>query len=164
MDTNMNSLKNPLNGLAPEGGFKAWWKSLKVLEKIVLIAITAVFLVVFSITLDANKYRATVHVIAGQGKVGINPTTEALDFGDISPGTSAIRRVDITNGTPIPFFVIIVPLGSISDLMKTSQNFFTVKGRTTTKVEFNVFMPASAPINQTFNGRVFLFKIPGPWK
>ena len=64
-------------------------------EKILAVVLVIVFLFVFYIALDANKYQATVHVIEGEGKVGVNPTTERLDFGDLSPGTSAIRRVDI---------------------------------------------------------------------
>src|SRR3989344_9346822 len=63
---------------------------LKMWEKIVGVILALVFLFVFYVVLDANKYRATVHVIEGQGRVGVNPTTELLDFGDLSPGTSAV--------------------------------------------------------------------------
>ena len=123
-----------------------------------------VFLVLFYIALDANKYRATVHVIEGQGKVGINPTTEVLDFGDLSLGTSAVRRVDIKNQTPIPMFIAVLRFGAIKDLMKLDKNFYVVNGREESKIEFTVYMPASAPVGQTLNGRVILFRIPVFWK
>ena len=129
-------------------------------DKIIISIILVLFLVVFYIVLDANKYSATVAVIEGQGKVGVNPTSERLDFGDLSPGTSMVRRVDINNSTFIPMFIAVMRFGGINDLMKLDQNFFRLAGHEQTKLEFSVYMPASAEIGKTYNGRVFLFKIP----
>ena len=64
-------------------------------EKILAVVLIIIFLAVFYIALDANKYSAQVLVIEGEGRVGVNPTTERLDFGDLSRGTSAIPRMDI---------------------------------------------------------------------
>ena len=138
-------------------------KRLSVGEKIVGGVAIIIVLFAFYITLDANKYSATVYIIEGQGRVGVNPTTELLDFGDLSPGTSAIRRIEIINGTGIPMYVFVIRFGSITDLMELNKNFFVLPGGETEKIEFSVYMPASAPIDKTLNGRVFLFKIPGPW-
>lgn len=138
---------------------QSWWQKLTRGEKILAIILTVVFLFVFYIALDANKYQATVHVIEGEGRVGVNPTTERLDFGDLSPGTSAIRRVDIENGTAIPMYVAVLNFGSINDLMKISKSSFTLKPKIKETVEFTVYMPASAPIDATLTGRVFIFKI-----
>lgn len=129
------------------------------------VGIAAVaFLYLFYITLDANKYKATVLVVAGEGKVGINPTTEVLDFGDLSPGTQAVRRVQVENGTPIPMYVFAVRFGDVNDLMKLDKNYFVLPGNHTERIEFTVYMPASAPVGQRLNGRVYLFKVPGPWR
>src|SRR3989344_3932885 len=95
-----------------------FWQKMTKGEKILAIVLAVGFLFVFYIALDANKYQATVHVIAGEGKVGVNPTTERLDFGDLSPGTSAIRSVDIENWTTISMYVAIVNFGSINALME----------------------------------------------
>jgi len=141
-----------------------FWQKMKRGEKILAVVLVIVFLFVFYIALDANKYQATVHVIEGEGKVGVNPTTERLDFGDLSPGTSAIRRVDIENGTAIPMYVAVVNLGSINDLMKINKSSFTLSPDAKDVIEFTVYMPASAPIDATLTGRVFIFKIPKPWK
>ena len=141
-----------------------FWQKMKRGEKILAVVLVIVFLFVFYIALDANKYQATVHVIAGEGKVGVNPTTERLDFGDLSPGTSAIRRVDIENGTAIPMYVAVVNLGSINDLMKINKSSFTLSPDAKDVIEFTVYMPASAPIDATLTGRVFIFKIPRPWR
>lgn len=133
-------------------------------EKLLAIILAVVFLFIFYIALDANKYSAQVIVIEGKGKVGVNPTTERLDFGDLSPGTSAVRRVDITNRTPVPVYVAVLRFGSINDLMKLNKSFFTLRARSSDKIEFTVYMPASAPIGDKLTGRIFIFKIPGPWR
>jgi hypothetical protein len=133
---------------------------LKTYQKVVGIIILVVFLFVFYVVLDANKYRAMVRVISGEGRVGVNPTTEALDFGDLSRGTSAVRRVELRNGTFMPVFVMIWKTGEIASLVDVSQNYFTLEPRTDTKIEFSLFMPASAEIDKTYSGRVYLFKVP----
>ena len=140
----------------------SWWKNLTKGGKILVIILAVFFLSIFYITLDANKYKATVHVIEGEGKVGVNPTTELLDFGDLSPGTSAVRRVDIQNGTAIPMYVAVARFGNISELMKLDRNYFVVPGHSGAKIEFSVYMPASVTIDETMNGKVILFKIPWP--
>src|SRR3989338_7511407 len=112
-----------------------WWARLSRGEKILAVVLGVIFLLLFYVTLDANKYRATVRVIDGEGKVGVNPTTEVLDFGDLSPGTSAVRRVDIQNGTPIPMWVAVVRTGAINDLMKLDKNYFVVPGNSGAKIE-----------------------------
>ncbi len=144
---------------------KSWWKGItaepmKTSEKVIGIVLIIVFLFVFYLTLDANKYRALAHVIEGEGKVGINPTDEALDFGDLSRGTSAVRRVNIKNGTFMPMYIISWETGGIGDLMKLDKNFFKLKPKEETKLEYTVYVPASAPIDGDFTGRVYLFKIP----
>jgi len=140
-----------------------FWQKMTTGEKILAIVLAVIFLFIFYIALDANKYTAQVLAIEGAGKVGVNPTTERLDFGDLSPGTSAVRRVEIENGTAIPMYVAVVRFGSINDLMKLDKSFFVVPARRADEVEFTVYMPASAPIGEKLTGRVFIFKIPGPW-
>ena len=52
-----------------------WWNGLKRTGKIASIILAAVFLFLFYVALDANKYQALVHVVEGEGRVGVNPTT-----------------------------------------------------------------------------------------
>lgn len=149
----------------PQKEKQSWWErmtgeKLRRSEKIAGVVFLLVFLFVFYITLDANKYRAEVRVIEGEGKVGVNPTTESLDFGDLSRGTSAIRTVTIKNNSFTPFFVSIVTLGGISDLVKLNRNNFKLAKGVEQKVEFTLYMPASAEMNKQYTGRVFVFKIP----
>ncbi|MBI2097794.1 MAG: hypothetical protein HYT46_02605 [Candidatus Vogelbacteria bacterium] len=137
-------------------------KKLRLIDKIVLAVLLLVFLFAFYVTLDANKYRALVRVVAGEGKVGVNPTDQALDFGDLSRGTSAVRRVAIENGLPLSLYVFAVRTGSIRTLVKLDKNYFRIPPRSSDKIEFSVYMPASAEIDRVYDGRVYLFKIPMP--
>lgn len=145
--------------------FGHWWEHLtgapmKRSEKVIGIIFLIIFLAVFYIMLDANKYRAEVRVIEGEGRVGVNPTTESLDFGDLSRGTSAVRRVDIQNNTGIPMWIMVVRIGAVSELMDLSQNYFVMPPGASEKIEFTVYMPASAEIDKVYKGRVWIFRIP----
>jgi len=135
---------------------------LRLIDKIILAVLLLVFLFAFYVTLDANKYPALVRVVAGEGRVGVNPTDQALDFGDLSRGTSAVRRVAIENGLPLSLYVFVVRTGSIRTLIKLDKNYFRLPPRSADKIEFSVYMPASAEIDRVYDGRVYLFKIPMP--
>jgi hypothetical protein len=129
-------------------------------DKILLGIFIVLFLYVFYISLDANKYRALVRVVDGKGVVGVNPTDQALDFGDLSRGTSAVRRVEIVNKTFLPMYIVAIRSGSIVSLIDIDRNFFRLNPRETVKIEYSVYMPASAEIDKIYNGRVYLLKIP----
>lgn len=135
---------------------------LKTYEKIIGVVLLVIFLFVFYIMIDANKFKATVHVVEGESVIGLNPTTEALDFGDLSRGTSAVRRVEVKNDIPLSTYVVMFKTGSISDLIDISKNFFKMKPREETKIEYSVYMPASAETDNIYDGRIYLFKIPLP--
>jgi len=159
--------KNPVSnsGAGKQNKAMAWLEKtagrpLKMSDKIIGVVLIIIFLFVFYIVLDANKYSAMVNVIEGEGKVGVNPTAESLDFGDLSRGTSAIRRVDLQNNTFMPVYVGILKLGSISDLVDISKNNFKLRPGDKTKIEFLTYIPASAELNRIYTGRVYLFKIP----
>lgn len=161
-----NNIDNKITN--SKGRFNQWFernagRPLKLSDKIIGLILLIIFLFVFYVTLDANKYRAMVRVISGQGKVGINPTAESLDFGDLSRGTSAVRKVNVKNNIAMPMYIIIWETGKISGLMKTSNNFFVLKPHSEEKIEFTTYMPASAQIDKEYRGRVYLFKIPTFW-
>ncbi|MEK7643424.1 MAG: hypothetical protein AAB372_03190 [Patescibacteria group bacterium] len=152
----------------PSQDTKSWWERqtgerLKASEKVFGIISLMIFLFVFYIALDANKYKTQVHVIEGEGKVGVNPTTTSLDFGDLSRGTTAMRAITITNDTSMPFFVSVLRLGSIGDLLKQDPNNFMLRKGEQKKMEFTVYMPASATVDQHYTGRIIVFKIPAPF-
>ena len=129
-------------------------------DKIIVSIILVLFLFVFYVVLDANKYSAQVLVVEGSSKVGVNPTSESLDFGDLSRGSAMVRRVAIENGTFMPVYVMAFKTGSIASLIDIDKNFFRMSGNTEAKMEFYMYIPASAEIDKLYSGRVYLFKIP----
>lgn len=133
----------------------------KEIGKRILIALAVlVYAFVFYVILDANKYKAVVHTIEGAGKVGVNPTSESLDFGDISLGMSARRRVNIENDTFMPMQVLVWKTGDISDILDVSDQSLRLKPHSSAKIEFDTYIPASAAVDRNYEGRVYIFKIP----
>src|SRR3989338_7519555 len=166
---NLNNEAQPASGkFSPKrlaGSVMQWvektaGRPLKTKDKVIGVILIVIFVFIFYVVLDANKYRAMVHVIEGQGRVGVNPTAEAIVFGDLSRGTSAVRRVDLKNGTIMPMYVMVFKMGSISDLVNINRNFFRLKPGESEKIELEIYVPASAEIGKDYGGRVFLFKIP----
>ena len=74
-------------------------KPKKITLKKVIWAVVAVlaFVVIVQVAV-ADKYSAQILVIEGEKKVGVNPTDEKLDFGDLSADTSATRYVTLSAG------------------------------------------------------------------
>lgn len=126
-----------------------------------LIAAVLAFIVIVQITV-ADKYSAQVLVIEGEKKVGVNPTDEKLDFGDLSADTSATRYVTLNAGG-IGTYVYVLKFGSIAELVKLSENNFTMKKGDEKKLEFTVYMPPSAPVGEKYTGYVWIFKTPRVW-
>ncbi|PIR88856.1 MAG: hypothetical protein COU07_04165 [Candidatus Harrisonbacteria bacterium CG10_big_fil_rev_8_21_14_0_10_40_38] len=148
-----------------KGKFSNWWEKQtgappKTWHKILITVFLLVFLFVFYVTLDANKYKAFVHVVDGKSVIGVNPTSEALDFGDLAKGTSAVRRVDIKNGTAIPMWVSVIKTGDLGELVSVDKKSFVLKSGDEEKVEFSIYIPASASIDSIYKGRVYVFKVP----
>jgi len=131
--------------------------------KRIIYGVIVIIIVVAGVQIAiADKYQAQVQVIAGEKKVGVNPTTEMLDFGDLSADTSATRTVTLKAGG-MDTFVHITKVGAIGDLIKVSDNNFTLKSGNEKKVEFAMYMPTSAPVGKWYKGNVIIFKIPKVW-
>lgn len=124
----------------------------------VIVSLLVIFAIYLSV--DANKFRATVHVVEGESVIGVNPTTESLDFGDLSRGSSAVRRITLKNNTFMPVYVKVVKLGGIADLIDVDKDKFKLAAKQEVTIEFSLFMPASATIDSTYSGRVMIFRMP----
>ncbi len=123
------------------------------------------FVIIFIIAVQiiaAEKYSAQVVVIDSQKEVGINPTNEKLDFGDLSPGTRATRYINLEAGG-VESYVYLIKFGSISELIKVGDNGFYLKKGDQKKLDLNMFMPYSAPAGKEYKGYVWMFKIPKIW-
>lgn len=108
----------------------------------------------------AERYQAVVNVVEGTDKVGVNPTAERLDFGDLSRDTGASRFVALKNTGRRGKVIWVVKSGAIAELMKSNKpGRFTLAPGEEIKLEFNVKVPVSAPY-QKFTGTVYIFKWP----
>jgi amino acid transporter len=131
-------------------------------RKIIMGIIVLILIVIAIQVVIADKYRAQVLVIEGEKKVGVNPTTEMLDFGDLSGDTSATRLITMKAGG-MDTFVHIIKFGSIAELIKISENDFVMKKGDAKKLELAMYMPPSAPVGTKYSGNVWIFKIPKVW-
>ncbi len=125
------------------------------------IVILILFVVAIQIAV-ADKYSAQVLVIAGEKKVGVNPTAEKLDFGDLSADTTATRYVTL-NASGLDTYILVWKFGGIAELVKLNKNNFTISKGEVEKLEFSLYMPPSAPIDKKYSGYVWIFKIPKVW-
>jgi hypothetical protein len=129
--------------------------------KIILWVVVVLIVLVAAVQIvNADKYKATVLPIEGDKKVGVNPTDQALDFGDLSGDTSASRYVTLKSSGTRDTYVWILKFGSLSELIKTDQSAFVLKAGEEKKVEFSVYMPPSAVKNVRMDASVWIFKVP----
>lgn len=133
------------------------------LFKKIVWGIVALILFVAAIQIAvADKYSAQVLVIAGEKKVGVNPTAEKLDFGDLSADTTATRYVTL-NANGMNTYILVWKFGSIAELIKLDKNNFIISKGQTEKLEFSLYMPPSAPLDKKYTGYVWIFKMPKMW-
>lgn len=132
------------------------------MKKAIYIILGVIFFIIIVQIAVADKYSAQVLVIEGEKKVGVNPTVEKLDFGDLSADTTATRYVTL-NASGINTYIYVWKFGSISELIKLNKNNFTIKKGQEEKLEFSLYMPPSAPIDKKFSGYVWIFKVPKIW-
>lgn len=137
-------------------GKKRSWK--KIIGWLILVIIAVIAAVQY---VNAAKYQAQVQVI-NEDRIGVNPTGERLDFGDLPRDKSAVRTVILQSKGNTGAYVMVWKFGAISDLMKVSKNYFTLKPHTTEKLEFSTYVPNSAEFKY-YKGRVIIFQIPKVW-
>ena len=132
-------------------------------KKIAWIIVLLVVVVLAVQIAIADKYKATVLPIEGEKKVGVNPTTEVLDFGDLSKDTSATRTISLKSSGGYGTYVYVLPFGSVSELMKISDTKIYLQPGEERKIEFSVYMPGSATVGKRMDGSVWIFKLPKLW-
>lgn len=132
------------------------------IKKILIVVGAILALVVVVQIVNAAKYRMIVNVIEGENIMGVNPTAEKLDFGDLSRNNGMTRYVTLQSGGGISTFVTVWKFGGASDLVKVDRNLFTLKPGEEVKLSFEMYIPPSASV-QKYSGWVWIFMIPKPW-
>ena len=129
------------------------------IKKIIYVIIAIILFIVAVQALAADKYKAVVQVIEDENKIGVNPTADKLDFGDLSKNTGATRYVSIENNGKYKIYIITWKFGSISELIKVSRNYFTLGSGEKERLAFEMYMPVSAD-KEKYSGWVWVFKLP----
>lgn len=122
------------------------------------VLILVVIFVIVQFT-NASKYKMTVMVVEGENVLGVNPTTEKLDFGDLSRNNGMIRRINIVNGGSLKTRVIVFKFGEVSELIKLNKNFFVLNPGDKFELTFDINIPASAEFRE-YKGNVWIFRLP----
>lgn len=134
-------------------------KAGKVLKIIVLFA-TLIFVWIGAVQyLAADRYGAVVKIQKEGESIGVNPTTEKLDFGDLPKGNSLMRFITIENSGEMDVYVKIIKTGSIADLIELNRNDFVLSSGDSAKIELLLEMPISAD-KEEYKGKVIIFKLP----
>lgn len=107
----------------------------------------------------ADKYEAVVRVVEEGGKIGVNPLTDRLDYGDLPKGNASTRFVTIENNGSMNIYVAIVKYGGIAELIEVSRNNFVLSSGEKEKLELLLEMPISAN-KEEYKGKVVIFKLP----
>lgn len=95
--------------------------------------------------------------------VGINPTTERMDFGDLTQGSSQVRPLVLENSGVLPWRVSIIVMGEIGQFIQISDAFFTLDRGETKNVDFTLILPPNAAPGK-YSGRVLVLRVPwSPW-
>lgn len=106
-------------------------------------------------------------VIAAEegGAIGIAPFTDRIDFGDIPQGGGAVAKILILeNEGAVPNQISIFIIGNIGDLVKIEPGSVTLEPGESVEVDFRLTMPASAPVERKYTGKVFVLRLPrGLW-
>lgn len=112
--------------------------------------------------INAGKYEMVVNVVEGENVVGVNPTTERLDFGDLSRNNRIVRQIGMANGGSIDTFVAAFKFGELAELVDIDQNFFVLSPGEEVKISLDIFIPPSAETRQ-YSGSIWVFRIPKPF-
>ena len=120
---------------------------------VLLLAVTFLFqaLTIYDTQVIAKK--------AGE-PIGINPLTDRIDFGDIPQGQEVGKTLIMENAGTVPNQVNVFIIGSIGDLVKVRPGSLTIEPGEIKEVNFRLTMPASAPVEKKYTGKVFILRLP----
>ena len=92
--------------------------------------------------------------------VGIAPFTDRIDFGDIPQGSSVGKTLILENAGAVPNQINIFVIGGIGDLIKVEPKSVTLEPGESAEIDFRLTMPASAPVDKKYSGKVFILRLP----
>ena len=151
--------QSELSNVCLKANKKKKWTAGKIFKAVALFVMLVFVWIGIVQYFAADKYNAVVKVQEEGKGVGVNPTAEELDFGDLPKGDNLMRFVTIENGGKMDVYVKIIKTGSISDLIEINRNNFVLSSGDSAKIEFSLKMPISAN-KEGYKGKVIIFKLP----
>jgi len=132
------------------------------IKKILIVLVVIILIFISAQIINAGKYKMIVNVVDGENVMGVNPTTEKLDFGDLSRNNGMTRYITLRNGGSMPVYVAIIKFGKISDLVDINKNYFTLDPQKEAELAFDIKIPPSAEMKK-YSGWVIVFRLPKIW-
>ena len=128
---------------------------------IALIAVGVVLLLVVTFLFQAlTIYDSQVIAKEEGGAIGMAPFTDRIDFGDIPQGATIGKTLILENMGTVPNQVNIFVIGNIGDLVEIVPSSVTLEPGESAEVDFQLTMPASAPVEKKYTGKVFVLRLP----
>jgi len=124
---------------------------------VLLVAVCALAFFVLSQIVMADKYQAVVNIKEGKHVMGVNPTSEVLDFGDLSKGAEASRKITLENKGSNKISVKVLIFGEISGMIKIDKKNFVIKPGEKEEINFGLIAPPSSEAKK-YKGSVWIFK------
>lgn len=141
-----------------EGLWRRIWP-LTLRRSLVLVLLALVIALVAFEARATEIFSVQVNVVPGENIAYFNPTTEQLDFGDLSRGAGQTRHITLSNDSVIPNRVYIMVLGDIGDFIKISDAFLTLDSGEVTQVDLTLVVPQTADVKK-YSGQVLVFRHP----
>lgn len=123
----------------------------------VVIAVLAVLIFCFITFTDTYSTQAVAKEAGSP--IGMAPFTDRIDFGDIPQGAAVTKTIELINTGNNDISYKVFVLGSISQLIDVEPGkSFELKAGQTLDLNFRLTMPASAPVDKKFSGRIIILR------
>jgi hypothetical protein len=120
---------------------------------ILILVIITIFLVI-TINIPLKKQMIPTKFIAGEN-MGFDLGPGNLNFGQIVPGYSASREIEITNNFESPIFTKIKSSGKISEYIIISENNFILQPNESKKISFSCYPKENIELKE-YNGKIII--------
>lgn len=156
-----NIQETPQETKKEETSQQARGKMSKIKAIIILAAVVVVWFLAVQF-LAAERYGMQVNVKAEENVMGVNPTDESLDFGDLSRNLGATRIVTLKNSSKSDKYILVWMRGEAAGMIKLNKNNFSLKPGEEVKLEFALQVPPSAE-PRIYKGTAMIFRWPKMW-
>ena len=128
---------------------------------IALIALGILLLLVVTFLFQALTIYDTQVIAKAKGEpIGMAPFTDRIDFGDIPQGEGVGKTLIMENEGVVPNQVMVFVIGNIGDLVKVNPESVSIAPGEKVEVDFDLTMPASAPPEKKYSGKVLVLRLP----